>query len=113
VAVEGQTVEIRNKLLYVDGVLRDEPFVKFTDQMGGRGRGDPRDNFGPEIVPAGQLFMLGDNRDNSHDSRYWGYLDRDLVRGKAIFIYWSWNAREKFLSLIPTPRWQRIGDLIR
>ncbi len=61
----------------------------------------------PFVVPSGTIFMMGDNRDNSYDSRGWGPLDLDLVKGKAIFIYWSWDA-QRFL-----PRLARIGDLIR
>jgi signal peptidase I len=113
VAVEGQIVEIRNKQVYVDGVLQDSPFVKFTDRNVRANPADPRDNFGPAKVPPGHLFMMGDNRDNSHDSRYWGYMNRDLIKGKALFIYWSWDPRRKLMHLIPTPRWGRIGDVIR
>ena len=110
VAVGGQMVEIRDKQLYVDGVLREEPFVKHVDPIV---RTDVRDRFGPVIVPPGQLFVMGDNRDLSHDSRYWGFLDRDLVLGKAMFIYWSWDHDRKLFDLIPTPRWERIGDKVR
>jgi len=91
VAVEGQTVEIRNKVLYVDGKrFPDPPLTKYTDR-GTRSPGrDSRDNFGPKKVPKGHLFMMGDNRDNSADSRYWGFLPRELVLGKAMLIHWSW-----------------------
>ncbi|MBC8423523.1 signal peptidase I [bacterium] len=61
----------------------------------------------PFVVPEGQIFMMGDNRFNSQDSRYWGPLDVDLIRGKALFIYWSWD-KERNL-----PRVNRMGDLIR
>ncbi len=111
IAVEGQVVEIKDKQVFVDGVLRDEPYTKFTDQRVKRGTNDPRDNFGPERVPPGHLFMMGDNRDNSSDSRYWGFLDRDLIKGKAMFIYWSWNPESR-IGFIPKPRLTRIGDLI-
>jgi signal peptidase I len=111
VAVEGQTVEIRAKQIYVDGVLRIEPFVKHTDPI--TRPGDIRDYLGPIVVPKGQLFMMGDNRDNSSDSRYWGFLDRDLIKGKAMFIYWSWDTQHRLLGFVPTPRCERIGDLIR
>jgi signal peptidase I len=111
VATEGQTVEIRNKRVYVDGVLREEPFVKHTDPL--TRPGDVRDYLGPVVVPPGQLFMMGDNRDNSSDSRYWGFLDRNLIKGKALFIYWSWDTSHRLLGFVPTPRFERIGDLIR
>ena len=112
VAVEGQTVEIRDKRVYVDGVLREEPFTKFSDPVTRRGPGDPRDNLGPIRVPARKLFMMGDNRDNSADSRYWGFIDRDQIQGKAIFVYWSWDPSHR-VGFIPAPRLGRIGHLIR
>ncbi|MBU0743023.1 signal peptidase I [bacterium] len=66
-----------------------------------------RETGAPYVVPAGMIFMMGDNRFNSQDSRYWGPLDIDLIRGKALFIYWSWDKAKKL------PRLNRIGDLIR
>jgi signal peptidase I len=101
VAVEGQTVELIDDQLYVDGVLREEPFTKYV--FGSR----PDRHFGPFTVPPGQIFMMGDNRDNSADSRAWGPLDKKLIAGKAMFIYFSWNPRSH------TIRFSRIGDLIR
>jgi signal peptidase I len=103
VAVGGQTVEYKNKILYVDGVRRDEPFTKHIDP-----RIEPgiRDNFGPVRVPPGNLFMMGDNRDNSMDSRYWRFLPERLIRGKAAFIYFSWDADTKL------PRFGRMFRLI-
>jgi len=116
VAGPGQTVEIRNKTVYVDGVARDEPFARYTatrrrppeyqnPQIEPRGAGN-RDFYGPVTVPEGQYFVLGDNRDQSEDSRYWGFLDRDLVIGKAVLIYLSLDEKKM-------PRFSRIGDLIR
>jgi signal peptidase I len=103
VAVGGQTVEYRNKVLFVDGVKKDEPYVKHVyPNM------DPRrDTFGPLRVPKGYLFMMGDNRDNSQDSRFWGFLDMKLVRGKAEVIYFSWDGAKKF------PRFGRFFKIIR
>ena len=101
VATEGQSVELIDNQLYVDGVLRDEPFTKYV--FGSR----PDRHFGPFTVPAGHIFMMGDNRDNSADSRAWGPLDKKLIAGKAMFIYFSWNPRAHSI------RFSRIGDLIR
>jgi len=91
VAVGGQTVEIRDKVLYVDGHPRDEPFAVHKDPRTLPRELGPRDNFGPFVVPQDHLFMMGDNRDNSQDSRFWGALPVNLVKGKAMFLYWSWD----------------------
>ncbi len=104
VAVGGDTVEYRDKVLYINGERQIEPYVKHAD---GERIVQGRDNFGPIVVPEGKYFMMGDNRDRSSDSRYWGFLDHDLIRGKALFIYWSWdNARNMV-------RFSRIFDVIR
>jgi signal peptidase I len=92
VAVEGQTVEIRDKVLYVNDKRQKESYVIHTDErMIPRGV-SARDNFGPTVIPKGHIFMMGDNRDNSHDSRFWGPLPLNLVKGKAMILYWSWDA---------------------
>ena len=100
VAVAGQTVEVRRNVLYVDGLPVEEDFAKWV--LG------PRDyTWGPYTVDEGHIFMMGDNRDNSADSRAWGPLDMRLITGKAMFIYFSWNPRSN------TVRFSRIGDIIR
>lgn len=92
-AVEGQSVEIKNKVIYVDGkIVSEPPSAKHIDNRILSGDYSARDNFGPEQVPAGHLFVLGDNRDNSQDSREWGFLDMSLIKGKALIVYWSWTA---------------------
>ncbi len=88
VAVEGQTVEVKNKVLYIDGKeFPNPPHSKFTKKPGH----SQMDNFGPIVVPRDCFFMMGDNRDNSYDSRYWGPVHRDLILGEALFIHWSWE----------------------
>jgi signal peptidase I len=92
VAVGGQTVEIRDKQVLVDGVPTAWPAeAKHIDpRIYSRGI-STRDNFGPVTVPPDHVFVLGDNRDNSRDSRYWGFLNERLIKGKAFLLYWSWN----------------------
>jgi signal peptidase I len=107
VAVGGQTVELRDKVLYVDGQAQEEPFVIHKDPRVLPRETSPRDNFGPFVVPQGQLFMMGDNRDNSQDSRFWGGLPRTLVKGQAMILYWSWDADRRL------PRLERLLHPVR
>ena len=107
VATGGQTLEIRNKQVSVDGGPLKEPYAIHSDPTVKPAGYEYRDNYGPYTVPAGELFMMGDNRDNSNDSRYWGSLDMDLVKGRAMFIYWSWDGEKNW------PRWNRILSPIR
>ena len=101
VAVEGQMVEIQNKKVFVNGEPRYEPpTVSHTDPSFVPADLGNRDNFGPVIVPPGTVFVLGDNRDDSRDSRVWGFLDKDLIRGKASYVYWSWAPDPN------APRWE-------
>ncbi len=65
------------------------------------------DNFGPKIVPPASVFVMGDNRDNSQDSRFWGFVSYDKILGRALIIYWSWDGHDRWV------RWERIGSLIR
>ncbi len=90
VAVGGDTVEIRQKKLLINGQPATDSHATFTDKR--NTEAIPRDNFGPVTVPEGKFFVMGDNRDQSYDSRYWGFADERDVKGKATFIYWSgWN----------------------
>ncbi|HOD67252.1 MAG TPA: signal peptidase I [candidate division Zixibacteria bacterium] len=101
VAVGGDTVEVRNKALYVNGKPFPDPeHGKYIDttargeqvvQPRRPGGMDSRDNFGPFIVPPDSYFMMGDNRDNSHDSRWWGAVHYRFILGEAMVIHWSWN----------------------
>jgi signal peptidase I len=123
VAVGGQTVEIRDKVVYVDGeVVPLPPLGKYTDpyilpphinmrHIVPRGAGN-KDNYGPVTVPEGHLFMMGDNRDNSADSRYWGFLDKRLVLGKAALIYFSWDRHAPLHRFWNKVRWSRLLSTI-
>jgi len=107
VAIGGDVVEGRDKILYVNGKPLEEPYVKITKNRAIHKRYSKRDNFGPMTVPEGKVFAMGDNRDNSHDSRFWGFVDLAAVKGKAFLIYFSWNKQVKNL------RWSRLARVIR
>jgi signal peptidase I len=107
IATGGQTIEVRHKRVFVDGEPLDEPYTRFIDPREMSAAFGPRDNFGPYTVPAGHLFMMGDNRDNSADSRYWGPVAMNLVQGRAMFTYYS-TAGDSWWSAIPSTRFDRL-----
>lgn len=107
IAVEGDVIESKDKTVYVNGKPPSEPFTRHSDNSVRPAGIEPRDNFGPLIVPKGKFFMMGDNRDQSYDSRYWGYVDMKDIRGKALVIYWSWDSKKNW------PRFERIGKTVR
>ncbi|MEW6052205.1 MAG: signal peptidase I [Nitrospirota bacterium] len=106
VATEGDVIEERNKVVYVNGKPLNEPYVRHYDKFVRPGGFDARDNFDPVTVPEGTLFVMGDNRDQSYDSRYWGFVPLKEIRGKALIIYWSWDPDNWV-------RFNRIGRLIQ
>ncbi len=92
VAMPGQIVQVADKVLYVDGEVATIPLhSKNVDKRIIPGDLSFRDNFGPYTVPAGEYFVLGDNRDDSRDSRFWGCVPEENIHGKAVFVYWSWK----------------------
>jgi len=107
IGVEGDTIESRDKTLYVNGRKLVEPYVQHVDSMIKPAGMDSRDNFGPVSVPKDSVFAMGDNRDQSYDSRFWGFVDLSKIKGKAIIIYWSWDSDSTWV------RFKRIGRLIR
>ena len=107
VAVGGDTVEIRHKQVYVNGERQELPQAIHVDPRMIPQSVQPRDFFGPVTVPEDKLFTMGDNRDESNDSRFWGFVDVSALRGKAFMIYWSWDSDDFGV------RWSRLGDRIR
>lgn len=124
IATPGDELVIRDKQVFVNGRPIREPYVRpgtggfVPSHISDRGAREPcmaqaatvagpnSDQFGPLTIPAGRYFVMGDNRDNSQDSRYWGCLKREQIRGKAFIIYWSWNGEDGWL------RWRRLGKII-
>lgn len=109
---EGDRIEVINKQVFINGQpFKDTYGIHLDPNINSN---SPRDNFGPIVVPKNSLFMMGDNRDNSADSRYWGFVDLKAVKGKAFMLYWSWDSNSfdwAFNNLFPV-RWNRLGDLI-
>jgi signal peptidase I len=98
IGLPGETVEVREKKVYINGTALDEPYVHFLQAPSADSEfhevtsSDVRQNYGVVTVPPDHYFMMGDNRDNSQDSRYWGFLPRENIKGKALVIYWSYEA---------------------
>jgi signal peptidase I len=117
IGVPGDTIEIRQKRVFLNGRLLEEKYVRYADAEMTDGFIRSRDNLPPVKVPPGKLFVMGDNRDRSYDSRFWGFVDLDAVIGKAMFIYFSvdWNQGVTWTKVWRYPdlvRWNRIGHLL-
>jgi len=136
IGLPGDKLEQKEKKIYINGKLLDEPYVFFlepprhnSELSEANTASDPRENYGPVIVPANQYFMMGDNRDNSLDSRYWGFMPANYVKGKAVLIYWSYESEREdyedesagaaikglasvFMHFFTKTRWDRLGHFI-
>ena len=106
IGVEGDKIAIKDKNLYINDELYDDPYGFYREHTIIPAHVQPRDNYVPVVVPRDSLFVMGDNRDRSADSRFWGFVRLNKVRGKAFLIYWSWGG---FMRDI---KWSRIANLI-
>ncbi|MFQ5353836.1 MAG: signal peptidase I [Thermodesulfobacteriota bacterium] len=91
VGLPGDTVEVRDRVIYINGREWKDPYGVHKGSLNG-GRTDESDNFGPYLVPEGRVFAMGDNRERSFDSRFWGPLPMSDIKGRAFIIYFSWKA---------------------
>lgn len=106
IGLPGDVIEIKDKRVYVNGTFIEESYAAHTDTIVYPTGIQPRDNIGPVVVPQDSYFVMGDNRDFSLDSRYWGFVKLNKIKGKAFVIYWSWDGEDQWV------RWGRIGMLI-
>ncbi|MEX0906997.1 MAG: signal peptidase I [Gemmatimonadota bacterium] len=133
IGMPGDTLEMRDGVLHHNGLRQDEPYAHHTDPQGDGGHPwmdwqasylteeasskpyyPTRDNWGPIVVPGDGYFVLGDNRDQSLDSRYWGFIRRPQIKGRAVALYFSYNNRpDGGIPMLRRVRWDRIGELLR
>ena len=115
IGLPGDTLELHRKVVYINGKPIDEPYIHLSEPASTSGpprADDRREEYGPVTVPEHQYFMMGDNRDNSEDSRYWGFMPESYVKGQALFIYFSLGGSSS-LPIIGGVRWDRLLDRVR
>ena len=138
IGLPGETLEIRNKAVHIDGQPIAEPYKVHSDPIVNHGRKNPhfisfdsqRDNFGPVVIPKESYFMMGDNRDDSADSRYFGFLEREYIVGRPLVVFWSYEDdsdaylrtsltemlslyAERVIYFFTRTRWSRMGQFVR
>jgi signal peptidase I len=119
IGLPGETLEVRDKRVYIDGKPIDEPYVHFLEPPPAPTEKhevtsfDLRERYGPVLVPAGHCFVMGDNRDNSEDSRYWGFLPRENTKGLALMVYWSYESNgEDYQETGLTGQARRLASVV-
>ncbi|HKX89678.1 MAG TPA: signal peptidase I, partial [Sphingopyxis sp.] len=111
IGLPGETLELRNQTIYINGAPLMEPYAHYLFPPADESQTDGFDlrrKYGPVTVPQGHYFMMGDNRDDSQDSRFWGFLPASYVKGRALFIYWSFDVPDDGSSAGFAPRWGRL-----
>jgi len=111
IGTEGEKVQIIRNKIYINNQLIDDPWGRYDERAPSSRYLQPMEIFGPVTVPVNSVFVLGDNRDNSQDSRFWGFVNVNEVKGKALIIYFSWDRYAE--NLLGKVRWARFGRLIR
>jgi signal peptidase I len=107
IGTPGDVVQEISKKIYINGKPIPEPYTIYRDDEILPKSMGPKDNFGPIFVPPHKYFMMGDNRDRSHDSRFWGFVDESKIIGDAVILYWSWDGDDSSI------RWNRIGRIVK
>ena len=111
IGTEGEKVQIVRNKIYINNQLIDDPWGRYDERAPSSKYLQAMEIFGPVTVPGNSVFVLGDNRDNSQDSRFWGFVNVNQVKGKALIIYFSWDRYAE--NLLEKVRWARFGRLIR
>jgi len=114
IGLPGDTLELKRKVIHINGTPIDEPYANYADLPSVTPSADDRrEQYGPVTVPPHQYFMMGDNRDNSEDSRYWGFMPESYLKGEALFIYFAMGESSSSVPILGNVRWGRLLNRVR